>query len=71
MKRLIDLRQHHEDTGYNFAWWDTVTDKFESHCSQQAWETWEEFKDCISQKNIERYKNLCPEWVFKLKNTDI
>lgn len=30
-----------------FAWWDTVRDEFESFSDEQAWDTWEEFKEAF------------------------
>jgi len=63
MKRFIDLRG--QGTGCRFAWWDTIRDEFESFSGDQAWNTWNEFMEvCLSEKQ-ERYKRLCPAWVFE------
>lgn len=63
MKRFIDVRD--QDIGYNFAWFDTVRNNFESHSDNETWDTWEEFEqDCRDKNDLKRYKRLCPEWVF-------
>ena len=67
MKRFIDLRHHYNDIYANFTWWDTVTLSFEIHGGASAWETWEEFEGYYEGKELERYRGLCPEWVFELK----
>lgn len=78
MKRFIDLRK--ADTGYRFAWYCTVVSEFEEFNREQAWNTWEEFardyenamgyllKYDPESFQLQRYKGLCPKWVFKLEN---
>ena len=56
---------------YMFAWWNTVTDTFETHSYTQAWETWEEFEHDFHEdeayvyiegiRDIERYRGLFPK----------
>jgi hypothetical protein len=69
MRRFIDLRHTFEETGVNFAWWDTVTDCFEVHCGVGGFETWDDFVGWYKGGDIERYKGLCPEWVFEMKGS--
>jgi len=68
MKRFIDLRN--QDTGYRFAWFDTVTDKFESFKGEQVWDTWSEFEEVCLPSIRERYKRLCPLWIFEQPEDD-
>lgn len=57
--------------GAKFAFLDTITNKFITLLDVQYWECWMEFEhdfQCdISNtfKDIERFKKLCPEWVFE------
>jgi len=57
----------------HFAWFDTVTDTFESYSYQQAWESWEDFEEAYrdderkplieDSHSLERYRGLFPkEW---------
>lgn len=62
MKRFIDLRE--QSTNYRFAWFDTVTDTFEDH-NGQTWDTWSEFEEDYDGDDLERYKNLCPDWAYE------
>lgn len=80
MKRFIDLRgqiycdndlpvgeQHPE-----FAWFDTRVSDFEKFDDGVTFDSWEEFESYYTtaiergeaHAEIERYKRLCPEWVF-------
>lgn len=61
MKRFIDLRG--QETGANFAWWDTVVDRFEEFSGEQAWDTWEEFAAAYTGNDLLRYERLVPRWV--------
>jgi len=66
MKRFIDLRG--QETGYRFAWYDTIIDKFETFSDSMAWDTWEEFRDDylneVGSDEIERYRRLTPNWAL-------
>ena len=62
MKRFINLRG--QETGYNFAWWDTVIEEFEQHCGDFAFRDWSDFEEYYEGDDIDRYKRLCPQWVF-------
>jgi hypothetical protein len=73
MKRFIDLRG--QDTGYRFAWWDTIVNEFESWATDRAWNTWADFAesaaiacggaDRVDADDLDRYRRLCPAWVFE------
>ena len=72
MIKFIDLRG--SDTGKRFAFLDTVTNKFVRIAGSQAWNTWDEispyFKDFENDDYfLERFKALCPEWVFQVSCT--
>jgi len=62
MKRFIDLRG--QNIGERFAWWDTISEKFESFKGEYAFDNWEDFKESYEGDEIYRYKSLCPSWVF-------
>jgi hypothetical protein len=69
MIRFVDIRC--AETGYKFAFWDTVTDKFFCYCDEQAWGTWEEFEDAAVHDEhpadnalLDRFEALCPEWLI-------
>lgn len=65
MIRFIDLRG--QNTGYEFAFWDTVTDKFISIGNDQAWDSIDDLVEgatLSSEKThiLDRLVNLCPDW---------
>ncbi len=65
MKRFVDLRQAGlDEEGFCFAWWDTVTDSFETHSGNQVWEFWEDFVGDFKGDNLERYEALRPTWTL-------
>ena len=67
MIRFINLGEQILE-GYNyFAWFDTLTVKFEEYNGSQVWESWEEFEEDFKaepeenkskMKTLERYKSL-------------
>lgn len=67
MKRFIDLRG--SEIFYNFAWWDTIIDRFLDFGGEWAWSTIDEFTysfkmdDVYNDGDIERYLGLIPGWV--------
>lgn len=65
MKRFVDVRR--AETGWRFAWYCTVKDCFEVHGGQQAWDTFDEFAEMYKGDELERYRGLCPKWVFTMK----
>jgi len=73
MIRFIDIRA--QGTGYRFAFWDTVKDKFFEFSGCQAWENFDDFFDdsfkIIGVEGIARYKNLCPDWAWENKEDNI
>lgn len=64
MKRFIDLRHTYEDTGVNFAWWDTVINCFDMHGGQGGFKDWADFELFYNGDDLERYWQLIPEWVY-------
>jgi hypothetical protein len=79
--RFIDLgKQIGCDDSWprEFAFFNTVTDEFITIHLNQTWSSWKEFEDswdCDSCFNstyteIDRFKSLCPEWVFENKNAE-
>lgn len=78
MIRFIDLR--YQGTCYRFAFWDTVTDSFDTYDGEQAWKTWDDFEAHFRQVQIPvpgflgelsgalltRYRDLCPPWAFEV-----
>jgi len=65
MIRFIDIRG--QRTGYNFSFFDTVTDNYISKNSEYAWTDWEDFIESSPDGlDLERYKKICPGWVFGL-----
>jgi hypothetical protein len=67
VKRFVDLGTQlssGDDGPREFAWWDTVVDKFEEHSGYQTWLSWGDFVDDYEGDQLERYRSLCPDWVF-------
>jgi hypothetical protein len=73
MKRFVDIRG--QGIGYRFSFWDTSVDRFMDIDGTQAWDGWDDFSEDVRRdgKGIElqRYRGLCPEWVFDGGNDDI
>jgi len=69
MKRFIDMR--HNRTNYLFAWWDTIFDAFETHSVNMARDSWEEFAEDFQGDELDRYKALCPPWVFSREDFNV
>lgn len=68
MKRFIDLRGQH--IGERFAWWCTVSDTFESFKGEYAFNTWKDFVEVYEGEQLDRYRGLCPSWVFAQYDED-
>ena len=51
MIRYIDLSG--QDTGYAFAFWDTVTDRFIQVGDDQAWDDIADFKECAAIADLD------------------
>ena len=66
MVRFVDLRG--QDIGYRFAFWSTCPDRFLCYQEQQAWDTFEEFEKIFIGSDLERFRSLCPDWVFQSKD---
>lgn len=71
MIRFVDMRG--QDTGYQFAFWDTTLGRFCEFCNRQAWGTKSGFVadfyqaggryvDAVRASVIERFTSLMPEW---------
>lgn len=69
---FVDM-QSCEIPGARFAFFDTVRDGFVQLAGSQAWQCWTEFNHDfqvnnpeagVIYKDVERFKKLCPEWVF-------
>lgn len=63
MKRFVDVRN--QGIGGNFAWFDTVVDKFETHSDNMDWISWWDFVGDYKGTELERYQGLTPAWAFK------
>ncbi len=66
MIRFIDLRN--QDTGYEFAFWDTVTERFITVGSDQAWDSIADLEEgamiCgLDEDFKQRLIGLCPDWI--------
>ena len=74
MIRFIDLGDQIFEGTREFAFFDTITDTFESFDHEQTWETWEDFEtgfrlwqdrakilNPADLKPLERYKRLFPK----------
>lgn len=71
MIRFIDVRN--QETGYRFAFFDTVRDKFCEFGGDQVWDSMEDFKwsfsvsvteGLISSSEIDRFVGLMPDWAL-------
>ena len=65
MIRFVDIRGQY--IGYNFAFWNTIYDRFEKFSEDYAWDDWTEFEESYKGDDLERFKGLCPGWVFTNK----
>lgn len=69
MKRFVDIRT--ANTGYCFAWFDTIFDRFETHGTNMAWDTFDEFAADYKGDQLDRYRSLCPAWAFEKPNEEL
>ena len=63
MLRFIDLTGQ-ITSGFEFAWYDTVTDKFVAFNGIQTWDCWEDFEEDVKLDTnlcIGRFKTLFPK----------
>lgn len=72
MIRFIDLGKQiglDDEWPREFAFYDTITDRFIGHGDSQTWASWDDLT--VSAKYVPefltRVKPLCPEWVFTAK----
>ena len=57
---------NNDDEFIEFAWYDTVTDRFVDLCGTQTWNSWESFAADLREfgwrnMNLERFKDLFPK----------
>lgn len=75
MIRFIDLRG--QGTGYRFAFWDTVFDRFVRIAGDEAWDDAADFRDAfdmmgqpyedgVKSSGVERFVALMPDWAHNL-----
>lgn len=77
MIRFVDIRN--QGTGYRFAFWDTVVNKFKSFGGDQAWDGFEDLKESITFERkgedrdywLTRLGGLCPDWTRDGKEDDL
>ena len=70
MIRFIDIRNL--GTGSRFSFFDTVTMNYIEIGGEQSWNNWDEFLEISSlSDDLERFKRLCPDWVFDGGEDDI
>ena len=80
MIRFIDIRG--QGTGYRFAFWDTIRNRFCEFNGEQAWESLEDFTesfnwsggkffDVVCASGIKRFINLMPDWTTKIDDEDL
>lgn len=73
MIRFIDLGKQigvDDETWFRqFAFFNTVPNRFIEYNSTQVWECWKDFetdyKASLTEFPLERFKNLVPDWVFE------
>ncbi len=66
MKRFIDMGDQITEGVRTFAWWDTITDRFETFLGSQKWESKESFTqdfecDYDCPPKLDRYLRLIPD----------
>ena len=63
----LDLEEG--DSGVEFAYYDTVRDKFIRVCESEVWDSWDEFrKDYDADPQpwpLTRFEGLTPRWVLE------
>ena len=68
MMRFVDLGKQiglGDDWWRQFAFYNTVSDRFVEFDGKQVWDSWEQFESCCDDAGLkERLKRLCPRWVF-------
>ncbi len=72
MKRFIDLKGA-DIFGIDsqaIAYYDTVRDVFESHSGAMAWSSFEEFASDYEGDDLERYRNITPDWATATQTID-
>lgn len=76
MIRFVNLGKQlgvDEDWPMEFAFYNTVIDRFVEYSGSQVWESWELFeKDYVvgSAYPLDRFRRLCPDWAFVQKTEE-
>ena len=65
MIRFIDISNQIIDKEFNFAWYDTVQDRFVDIGDSQVWDSWKDFKEAYeifghSNFTYDRFYSLFP-----------
>lgn len=67
MKRFVTIESPSDGADPLFAFFDTVTDRFEDLGGEQSWGSWLDFFDALAtagrRREAERFRALCPPWV--------
>jgi len=58
MLRFINLDNQIARGSKEFAWFDTVTDKFQEFNGTHVWNSWSEFVEDYDGEDLDRYKEL-------------
>lgn len=58
MLRFINLTGQITEGDHEFAWYDTIIDKFLEFNGIQTWSTWEDFEQDYDGDDIKRFKGL-------------
>jgi hypothetical protein len=59
---FVDLRN--QNTGYQFAFFDTDQEAFLTFHGEQAFDSWTDFAAVCPVDEQFAYSRLCPDWVF-------
>lgn len=86
MIRFIDLGKQigldSAEWSREFAFYDTIRDAFFQTNGNQCWDRWDDFEDDLSKSSAyinvdtpslyttDRFKKLCPEWVFNTHDNE-
>lgn len=67
MIRFVDIRS--QDIGYNFCFWNTISNSFIRIGANMAWDSWQDFLDDCKYYSVaidvKRFKELIPDWAIK------
>lgn len=69
MIRFVDISN--QGIGNRFAFYDTITDRFQDFNGEMAWNNFEDFRSNFGNGAINRYERLCPNWVNDNQEDDV